>query len=245
MIRSIYLVVAFIVSSVMCLSSQAIEHASTYTIDITKGEYNRIVLPTPFAQAVVSKGALIDKPLKRNGGRLLLVRPKKNALKTFNITFILENGETFQLYMNPVSKDKAIVWRYKDAADVQDDVGNTLNDKHLWLSRLFPQAHDLYYGRAEEHTTAPKGFTKIKIGNVLKAAVKDAKTNGIATITLAPKMAWRGMGHVLQAYQLSSDLPIEIEPSDFWFESVVAVSTEFDFVSKSKKPYVLILTKDN
>jgi hypothetical protein len=57
-------------------------------------------------------------------------------------------------------------------------------------------------------------------------------------------MAWRGMGHVLNAYQLNSADKLKIEPSDFWYKGVVAVSAEFDFVTKNKSPYVFILSKD-
>lgn len=213
-----------------------------YEADISKNKYNRIVLPQPYKNIIVSKGARIDKPIKLNGGSLLLIRPLESAVKAFDITFVLADGESFQIIFNPVLKDRPIVWRYKDAADVQVDKGSFLNDKHVWLARLFPEAHDIYYERTDG-VDAPRGFTSIKTSNGLRVAVKNERNETIE-LTLNPMKSWRGMGHVLNAYNLTSTGSLKLEPADFWYEGVVAVSTEFDFVSSSKNPYVFILVKD-
>ena len=200
MIRNLLFVFCIVCSG--SVLSENVKEDNIYASDIAKGKYNRIVLPEPYKTIVISKGAKIDKPIKLNSGRLLLIRPKSNALKMFDITFVLASGETFQLYLNPVLQDRAIVWRFNDAADVQEEVGNTLNDKHLWLSRLFPEAHDVYFNRTEGNLNAPRGFTSIKTPSTLSVAVK-SRTNQLIEVTMTPARSWRGMGHTLNGYQLT------------------------------------------
>ena len=123
-----YFIVVFILFSNISLSNEISD--SIFEVDLAKEKYNRIVLPVPYKNVIFSKGAKIDKPIKLNSGRLMLIRPKASALQTFSATFVLANEESFQVMFNPVLKDRPSIWRYRDASDIQGSVKLSRHNTH-------------------------------------------------------------------------------------------------------------------
>lgn len=214
-----------------------------FEIDVSKDEYNSIVLPVPYKSVVFEKQAPQEKPLTFNDSRLVLVKPLAQANKAYTATFVLQDDDSFIVQFNPVNSKVGKVWRYKDAPDSIDYKGYTLNEKHKWLKRLFIDAHQVYYGQNTDKRTAPFGFSNIENEetHILSVKVKGE----LHAIKLVPVKSWRGMGHYLRSYRLESTVTMQIDNPDFFTKGTVAISLETDVITNQSSPYIFILKKDD
>nr|WP_243470424.1 type-F conjugative transfer system secretin TraK [Halomonas lionensis] len=64
------------------------------------------------------------------------------------------------------------------------------------------------------------------------------------TLKLTAETQYRGSGHVVNIYRLSSDTSLEVEPRDFYRDGVVAVSLEGDTVSERDQPRMIVVEVD-
>ncbi len=64
------------------------------------------------------------------------------------------------------------------------------------------------------------------------------------TLRLTAETQYRGSGHVVNVYRLSSDVAVEVEPRDFYRQGVVAISLEGDTVSEGDRPRMIVVEVD-
>lgn len=223
--------------SVLSITTHADEEV--FDVELAFDKNNRIVLPVPYTDIVVDNANSYEW-VRAKRGQELTVRPKPGAGEVAQFTFYLANGDGFTLSFTHRVKRHPIVFRYKNAPDVTENVGPYLDDKRKWIAKSFVAAHQIYYGDADK--TIP-GMSKVSIED--RWVLRLENPNGTySEVILNPVFAWSGMGKVLKAYVVQSDTSLEIENADFYSEGTIAVALESDVVTENLSPYLFILSAE-
>lgn len=199
-------------------------------VAVSTDAYNRLVFPEPYSTVVIPPEAeLRDNPVPTDGKRGLLIRPADEA-EPFSIFVQLRSGEAFSVKLEPETGIDAQVFRYKNAPDISEQPETESRPKDRWIADTILSAFQ---------EARPSGFEQ---AGAPPSARLEMPNGG--TLKLTADTQYRGSGHVVNIYRLSSDTAIEVEPRDFYRDGVVAVSLEGDTVSEHHQPRMIVVEVD-
>jgi len=200
------------------------------TVEMSTDAYNRLVFPEPYSQIVIPPEAeLRDNPVPTDGKRGLLMRPADEA-DPFSVFVQLRSGEAFTVRVQPKSGIDAQVFRYRNATDLSREPEQERRPQDRWIADTILSAFQGQRPNGFEPAGAPP-------------SARLTMPNG-GTMRLTAEAQYRGSGHVVNVYRLSSDVAVEVEPRDFYRQGVVAISLEGDTVSEGERPRMIVVEVD-
>lgn len=200
--------------------------------------YNRIVLPTSYTSVVIPPSAeLEERPMAMGDNKGLLIRPRVSA-SDIPVIVELDDGEVFTVVIKTDNGlEKGQVFRYRNAPDKSQVPSNEHRANDDFIARVM--------------TNVFEGDSPMDMGEVAKgpSMVFTLDKSGTACncypeLTLTSIKSYRGAGHWLNVYRLSSDRLIEVDPRDFWRDGVVAVTIQGDVAGATTAPLMAILEVD-
>lgn len=201
--------------------------------------YNRIVLPSAFHNVVIPPSAqLQERPMPLNDNRGLLIRPRAGAAD-IPLLVELDDGEVFTINIKTDNTKKSgQVFRYRNAPDKSTPPTNAYRAHDDFIARVMSNAIE-----GDE----PRDMGSVALGRSMALTIDMSQTacRCYPELLLKSKASYRGAGHYLNVYQLSSDKLIEIDPRDFWREGVVAVTIQGDVAGPGSSPLLAILEVDS
>jgi len=201
--------------------------------------YNRIVLPSPFHNVVIPPSAqLQERPLPLNNNRGLLIRPRAGA-DDIPVLIELSDGEVFTVNIKTDnSKKTGQVFRYRSAPDKSTPPANAYRAHDDFIARVMSNAIE---------GSEPRDMGSVALGRSMALTIDMSQTacQCYPELLLKSKASYRGAGHYLNVYQLSSDRLIEVDPRDFWRDGVVAVTIQGDVAGPGSSPLMAILEVDS